>query len=153
MVAHTAMSGKPRSPDSNSSVITCKSHTDRRDHNSPVHTGPGWRSPSIYLHAHPRSSRLEAQGGDSGVWYPHPQGSVAQLRPTLWTVATRLLCPWSRPAKNTGGGYHSHLQGIFPTQGSNSGFPHYRQILYCLSHQGSPRKLEWVAYPFSRGSS
>ena len=28
-----------------------------------------------------------------------------------------------------------------------------RQILYCLSHQGSPRILEWVAYPFSRASS
>ena len=29
------------------------------------------------------------------------------------------------------------LQGIFPTQGSNPGLPHCRQILYCLSHQGS----------------
>ena len=26
-------------------------------------------------------------------------------------------------------------------------------ILYQLSHQGSPRTLEWVAFPFSRGSS
>ena len=31
--------------------------------------------------------------------------------------------------------------------------PHCRQILYQLSHKGSPRILEWVAYPFSRGSS
>ena len=31
------------------------------------------------------------------------------------------------------------LQGIFPTQGSNPGLPHGRQILYCLSHQRSPR--------------
>ena len=30
--------------------------------------------------------------------------------------------------------------------------PHCRQILYQLSHQGSPRTLEWVAYPFSSGS-
>ena len=44
-------------------------------------------------------------------------------------------------------------RGIFPTQGSNPGFPYCRQILYCLSYQGSPRILEWVAYPFSRGSS
>ena len=29
------------------------------------------------------------------------------------------------------------LQGIFPTQGSNPGLPHCRQILYHLSHQGS----------------
>ena len=36
------------------------------------------------------------------------------------------------------------LQGIFPTQGSNSGLPHCRQILYHLSHQGSPRILECI---------
>ena len=45
------------------------------------------------------------------------------------------------------------LQGIVPTQRLNSGLSHCRQILYHLSHQGSPRVLEWVAYPFSRGSS
>ena len=33
---------------------------------------------------------------------------------------------------------------IFPTQGSNPGFPHCRQILYHLSHQGSSRILEWT---------
>ena len=44
------------------------------------------------------------------------------------------------------------LQGIFPTQGSNPGLSHCREILYQLSHQGSPRILKWVAYPFSRGS-
>ena len=54
------------------------------------------------------------------------------------------------PGKNTGEGCHILLQGIFPTQGSNPGLPHCRQILYCLSHQESPRILEWVAYPFSR---
>ena len=47
----------------------------------------------------------------------------------------------------------SLLQGIFPTQWSNLGLPHYRWILYQLSHQGSPRILEWVAYPFSSRSS
>ena len=47
----------------------------------------------------------------------------------------------------------SLLQGIFPTQGSNPGLLHYRWILYQLSHEGSPRILEWVAYPFSNGSS
>ena len=53
--------------------------------------------------------------------------------------------------KNTGMGIL--LQGIFPTQGLNLGLPHCGQILYHLSHKGSPRILEWVAYPFSRGSS
>ena len=37
--------------------------------------------------------------------------------------------------KNTGVGCHAVLQGIFPTQGSNQGFPHCRQILYHLRHQ------------------
>ena len=55
--------------------------------------------------------------------------------------------------KNTGVGCHALLQGIFPTQGSKPGLPHFRQILYCLSHQGSPRILEWIAHLFSRGSS
>ena len=57
------------------------------------------------------------------------------------------------PGKNTEVGCLALLQGIFPTQGSNPGLPHCRWILYHLSHQGSPRILEWVAYPFSRGSS
>ena len=48
---------------------------------------------------------------------------------------------------------HALLQGIFPTQGSNPGLLHCRWILYHFSHQRSPRILEWVAYPFSRGSS
>ena len=47
----------------------------------------------------------------------------------------------------------SLLQGIFPIQGSNPGLPHCRRICYQLSHQGSPRILEWVAYLFSNGSS
>ena len=46
---------------------------------------------------------------------------------------TRLLCPWDSPGKNTGVGSHSLLQGIFPTQGSNPGLWHCRQILYCLN--------------------
>ena len=44
-------------------------------------------------------------------------------------------------------------RGIFPTQGMNPGLLHCRQILYQLSHEGSPRIQEWVGYPFSRGSS
>ena len=64
------------------------------------------------------------------------------------------LCkPWNSPGQNTGVGNLSLLKRIFPTQGSNPSLPPCRWILYCLSHQGSPRILEWVAYPFSRGSS
>ena len=57
------------------------------------------------------------------------------------------------PGEDTGVGCHALLQGIFPTQGSNPDLSHFRWILYHLKHQGSPRILEWVAYPFSRESS
>ena len=60
-----------------------------------------------------------------------------------------LYNPWNSPGQNTGVGSLSLLQGIFPTQGSNPGLPHCRQILHQVSHKGSPRKLEWMAYPFS----
>ena len=42
------------------------------------------------------------------------------------------------PGKNTGMGCHALLQGVFPIQGLNPGFLHYRWILDHLSHQGSP---------------
>ena len=57
------------------------------------------------------------------------------------------------PGKNTEVGCHALLQGIIPIQGSNPGLLHCRQILNQMSHQRSPRILEWVAYPFSRVSS
>ena len=60
---------------------------------------------------------------------------------------------WTSPGQNTGVGGLSLLQGIFPTQGSKPGLPHCRQILYQLSHHGSPRIPKWVAYSFSKGSS
>ena len=50
------------------------------------------------------------------------------------------------PGKNTGVGCHALLQGIVPTQGSNPGLPHCRQILYCLSHQGRPLILCCVLF-------
>ena len=43
------------------------------------------------------------------------------------------------PGKNTGVGCHSFVQGIFPTRESNLRLLPCRQILYCLSHQGSPK--------------
>ena len=54
---------------------------------------------------------------------------------------TRLLCPLDSPGKNTGVGCHALLQGIFPTQDLNPHLLcllHCRQILYPLSHLGSP---------------
>ena len=67
---------------------------------------------------------------------------VAQLCPTL---CDSMDCSppdssvhGDSPGKNSGVGCHALLQGIFPSQGLNPGLPHCRQILYHLSHQGSP---------------
>ena len=49
-----------------------------------------------------------------------------------------LYCVWNSPGKNTGLSFHSLLQEIFPTQGSNLGLLHCRQVLYQLSYEGSP---------------
>ena len=73
---------------------------------------------------------------------------VTQSCPTVWTYSQ-----WNSPGQDTGVGSLSLLQEFFPTQGSNPGLPHCRWILYQQSHQWSPRILEWVACPFSSGSS
>ena len=65
---------------------------------------------------------------------------VAQSCLTLCDPVDCSLCPGNSPDKKTGVGSHSFLQGIFPTQRSILGLPHCRQILYHLSHQGSPYK-------------
>ena len=67
---------------------------------------------------------------------------VANLRPTLatpWTVAcqgTPQSMGFSR--QEYWSGLHFLLQRIFPTQESNRGLLHCRQILYQLSYEGSP---------------
>ena len=96
------------------------------------------------------------QHGDSG-------SPWSSSRKSLWSESHSvvsdslqphgLYSPWNSPGQNTGLGSLSLFQGIFPTQGLNPGLLHCRQILYQLSHKGSPKMLEWVAYPFSSGSS
>ena len=71
----------------------------------------------------------------SRVWLLRPHG----LYPT------RLLRPWDFPGKNTWVGCHFLLQEIFLPQGLNPGLPHCRQMIYCLSPQGS-LKLQSCAY-------
>ena len=67
----------------------------------------------------------------SHVWFPA----------TPWTVPARLLRSWDFLDENTGVGCRSLLQQIFPTQGSNLGLRHCRQILYRLSYQGKQKSL------------
>ena len=108
---------------------------------------------------------------------------ATELSPTLcdphglWPSS--LLHPGDFPGKNTRVGCHFLLEVVFPIQGPNPGLLHCRQILHHLSHQGSQvkgkvaqlrptlcdhmdytvhgilqdRKLEWVAFLLSRGSS
>ena len=66
--------------------------------------------------------------------------NLSVVSDSLWLHG--LYSPWNSPGQNTGVGSHSHLQGIFPTQGSNPGLLHCRWILYQMSHKGSPRILE-----------
>ena len=47
-----------------------------------------------------------------------------------------ILCPWDSPAKNTGLGCHSLLQGIFPTQGWKLHLLHGQAGSLLPSHQG-----------------
>ena len=63
----------------------------------------------------PFATKLSLQLALSSVW----------LFGTPWTVANRLLCPRDLPGKNTGVSCHFLLQGIFPTQGSNSSLLHF----------------------------
>ena len=74
--------------------------------------------------------------------------SVMSDSETPWTIQSMEFS-----SQNTGVGSLSLLQWIFPAQKLNRGLLHYRQILYQLSHQGSSRILQWVAYHFSKGSS
>ena len=64
------------------------------------------------------------------------KGKSPVVSDSLWPH--RLYSPWNSPGQNTGVSSHFLLQGIFPTQGSNPGLLHWRQILYQMSHQGSP---------------
>ena len=66
--------------------------------------------------------------------------SRVQFSATPWTVDSRQEY-WS--------GFHFLFQRIFPTQGSNPSLLHCRQMLYCLSRQGSLLSDIWFANIFS----
>ena len=101
--------------------------------------------------------RIRLQRGRPG-FYPWV-GKIPWRRkrlptPVFWLgVFHGLYSPWNPPGQKSGVGSLFLLQGIFPTQGSNPGLPLCRQILYQLSRTGSPKILEWVAYPFCSRSS
>ena len=65
-----------------------------------------------------------------------PSPGIEPMSPTLQANSL----PAEPPGKpqNPGVGSLSLLQGLFPTQESNQGLQHCRQILYQLNNQGSP---------------
>ena len=68
--------------------------------------------------------------------------SCVWLFVTPWAIAYQAATPWNFLGKNTIVGGHFFLQGSFPTQASNPGLLHCRQMLYNLSHWGSPWNLD-----------
>ena len=76
--------------------------------------------------------------------------SVSVVPDSLWPHG--LYSSWNSPGQNTGVGSLFSPPGDLPKPGSNPSLPHCRWILYLLNHQGSPRILEWIAYPFSSES-
>ena len=112
---------------------------------------PCSKGPSTTLSFFP-TTLSEAQGWRKGMKKKESESEICSvvsdsLRPS------GLYSLWNFLGQNTVVSSLCLLQVIFPTQVSNRGLPHCRWILYQLSQQGSPRILEWVAYPFSSGSS
>ena len=105
----------------------------------------GWGSslvvPRLRLCTPNVGSRLGFPGGTNTFIYffiyIYIYESHSVMSDSLWPHG--LYSPWNSPGQNTGVGSLSLLQGIFPTQGSNPGLMHCRQILYQLSHKGSPK--------------
>ena len=72
--------------------------------------------------------------------------AVDKLCPTLcnsmdYSLPARLVCLWDFPDKNTGAGFHSLLQRIFPTQGLNLCLLHQEIDSLPLWHVGSQMGL------------
>ena len=79
--------------------------------------------------------------------------SCVQFFATPWTVASQALLSMRILMQEYWSGLPCPPPGIFPNQGLNPSLLHCRLTVYHLSYQGSPRILEWVAYPFSMGFS
>ena len=75
---------------------------------------------------------------------------------TLWTVARQAPLCMGLFMEEYWSGLPLPSPGDLPspsTEPVSSISCTWRQILYLLNHQVSPRILKWVPYPFSRGSS
>ena len=119
-------------------------------------SGTGWRQDRGDEDTAGMSARLRENVGEGAAWVECLRGSWESESRSVVSDSLRprgLYSLWNFPGQNTGVGSLSLLQGNFLTQGSNPGLLHCRRILCQLSHKGSPRILECVAYLFSSGCS
>ena len=79
---------------------------------------------------------LKAIKGQSQKWHTITSAIIFGQRTGLKQSESRSVV-----SDSSGVGSRSLLQGIFPTQRSNPGLPHCKQIIYQLNHQGSPDDL------------
>ena len=118
----------------------------------PLHPAASFTTPTAWG----GSSETPSRPSNKGRWNANPRLPAFKTRALPLCVRVlshsqlepaRLLCPWDFPGKNTRVGGRFLLQGIFPTQGSNSRLLHSQagslpQRQYCtgvnwaLSHQG-----------------
>ena len=79
-----------------------------------------------------------------------------KTQPFRWIFRVGLLEDWLVAILAVQGtwevGSHFLLQGILPTQEGKPGLLHCRQILYCLSHQRSPKPWTLVRWMISASS-
>ena len=80
-------------------------------------------------------------------------GAHVWLFATPWTVALRLLCLWGFSRQKYWSGLPCPPLGDLPHPGIKPRSSALKVNSLHLNYQGHPRILEWVAYPFSRGSS
>ena len=108
-------------------------------------------APWIHLHA----SKASTDPGSHWKWKflshvqlfvtPWAVQAMEFSRPEYWSISPeKVAIPFSRASFQPSNQTQVYLlQGIFPTQGSNPGLPHCRQILYQLNLQGSPPGSIW----------
>ena len=65
----------------------------------------------------------------------------------------QVLCPWGFSRQEYWSGLSCPPPEYLPNPGTEPRSPTLQADSLLPEHQGSPRILEWVAYPFSRGSS
>ena len=102
-------------------------------------------------------------GSGNAIWY-HKDGHISLCAVLSHSVISDCLRPMdcNLPGSSVHGILQAKILGWFAMHSPRgSSQPRdwtqvsltVRRILYHLRHQGSPRILQWIAYPFSRGRS